>query len=138
MKPLTHLLLSIIPTALLYPIFGINSLIFIIGAVLIDIDHFLGTIFRLKTINPINIYSYYIKINNERKFDAVLDDVYIFHTTEFLIISALLSIENTYFFIFTLGLVYHRILDIFHQIFIIKKIQNNTLILKIFEFVNRT
>lgn len=137
MKPPTHLLLAIIPTILLYEVFGPISLIFLIGAVLIDIDHLLWRIVRSKTINPFKIYAHYNKKIDKREFKMFLDDVHVFHTLEFIIICTVLSINNIYFFIFTLGLVYHRIFDIIYEIFVIKKLLNHTLILKAFEFAKR-
>jgi|TARA_B100001964_G_C14126637_1_gene550865 hypothetical protein len=122
MTPLLHLLISLILAAVFYPIFNLKVLLILAGGVLIDMDHYLFYICRFKDFNIKNCYKYChagIKNNN---FKDTMGMLLIFHNIEFLLISIIFSIYYQLALMFTIGLVFHYIMDITHRYSLAKSI----------------
>ncbi len=115
MVPSMHFLVSLLIAVLLYPIFSWNVLMIFIGGVLIDVDHYLLYIYRFGKFSLKGCYKYHhvdVKKNHHKDvFGALL----IFHTIEFLLLSAFLSLYYTLALIFTVGLLAHYTLDIIER-----------------------
>ena len=115
MVPSIHFLASLFIAVLLYPIFGWNVLMIFVGGVLIDIDHYLLYVYRFGEFSLSKCYKYHhvdVKRNHHKDvFGALL----IFHTIEFLLLSAFLSIYSNSALMFTIGLLAHYILDVIER-----------------------
>lgn len=115
MGPLIHFLVSLFIGVLLYPIFGWRVLMVFAGGILIDIDHYFLYVCRFRKFGLGECYKYYhtnIKKNNFKEF---LGALLIFHTIEFLLLSAFLSAFSSLALMFTIGLLSHYVLDIIHR-----------------------
>ena len=115
MVPLIHFLVSSLIAILLYPIFSWKVLMVFVGGVLIDVDHYLLYVYRFKKFSLKGCYKYHhvdVKKNHHKDvFGALL----IFHTIEFLLLSAFLSLYSTLALMFTVGLSAHYTLDIIER-----------------------
>ena len=115
MVPLMHFLVSLFIAVLLYPIFSWQVLMIFAGGVLIDVDHYLLYVYRFRKFSLKGCYNYHhvdVKKNHHKDvFGALL----IFHTVEFLLLSALLSLYSTLALMFTIGLSAHYALDIIER-----------------------
>jgi len=115
MVPLIHFLVSLLIAMLLYPIFSWKVLMVFAGGVLIDVDHYLLYICRFRKLSLKGCYKYHhvdVKKNHHKDvFGALL----IFHTIEFLLLSAFLSLYSALALIFTVGLLGHYTLDIIER-----------------------
>ena len=113
-----HLITSIIFSMGLYPLIGWYSLWAIVGGYLIDFDHYLWTVGKLKSLSLKKSYNYHF--DRHKKKDYEKDLLHIFHTWEFfafMIVSAAifynLKFEFLYymFLITFLGMLLHVSLD---------------------------
>ena len=120
MLPIYHIFFSIIAAIL---IFLINPsflfiILFLAGAILIDVDHYLLYIVRKKDFSLIRAYKYFrcefkkIKIKKSERPKVLLS---IFHTIEFYIILLVLSYFIVYFWPVLLGCLFHRLLDLIYS-----------------------
>lgn len=107
-----HIIVGIIVSFLLYPIYGLNVLIILISNILIDVDHYLWYIFRIKKYNLINAFNFYKDRKLRKKYGRIL---HIFHTSEILAILIILSFYNKFFFLILMGVVIHLILDVIYE-----------------------
>lgn len=102
-----HFLVSIMLTAILYPFFGSLAFLVFLTSFLIDTDHYLVYVIKMRSFNP-------FKAN--RYFDNNFEDVFcIFHTVEFFLIIVLGAV----FFgvagkILLFGLVVHHVMDFYN------------------------
>ena len=104
-----HITLGIIISILLYPVYGANVLIIFISNLLIDADHYLWYIFRMKSLNLFKAFKFYKNRTLRLKYRNIL---HVFHTIEFLILIIVLSFYFEIFFLILIGIVIHLILDI--------------------------
>ena len=116
MKPILHLLISLILAAVLYPLFNWKVIFIIVGGVLIDIDHYLFYVRRFSDFNIKNCYKY-CDINERKKnnFKDTRGLLLIFHNIEFLLISIIFSIYSQLALMFTIGLIFHYMIDAIHR-----------------------
>jgi len=112
-----HLITSTILTIVLFPFLGIYSLWILVGGYLIDLDHYLWTIFRLKSFSLKKSYNYHLNRCEKENYEK--DLLHIFHTIEFyifmLIASIILYNQKFLFYMSTitlLGMIFHITLDI--------------------------
>ena len=68
---ITHFVTSAVLAGFLYPFYGLNVLFVFIGGFFIDIDHYIYTLFKFKSLNIINSYKFYRKIMKLRKFKEI-------------------------------------------------------------------
>ncbi len=111
MVPIIHILYSIPPTLLLYIFYGYPSLVFLIGSVLIDIDHVFWYFLKHKSLNLYQAYMYHRPGGNNEK-----NILHIFHTIEAWLIFFILSFFNILLWILFLGVTYHLIMDVYDMI----------------------
>lgn len=104
MFPIYHLISSIVPILLLFPIYKYFSLLFLVGNYLIDADHYLWYILRFRDLSLKNAYRESLSKKNGR--------LHILHTVEFLVLMWILSNYSTFFFIIFMGVIFHMSLDI--------------------------
>ena len=114
MKTWIHSAVSLILTALLYPIFNWKAAFIIAGGVLIDIDHYFWYVYQYNDFSLIKSYKFYIKNIERNDFSNVMGLLLVFHTIEFFLIMVFLSFYSVAAFMFTLGLMAHYILDVIY------------------------
>ncbi|MBI2659143.1 hypothetical protein HYX05_03555 [Candidatus Woesearchaeota archaeon] len=118
MKPLAHLLSSLILALSLIPILKWNALLVLAGGFLIDIDHHFWYVYRYRKINIFKAYKFFIKPMDEKNFKSVAGILLIFHTAEFLLIMLALSYISKIALAFTIGLLLHYALDLCYLYFV--------------------
>lgn len=105
-----HIFINSLLAALLY-IPGIinleNALLFVLGGIFFDIDHFLFHIFSEKNISFRNFVDIHKKM-----FRNLEPGLYVFHTFEFLAFLVFMTVNYfPFLFYFTVGHIFHMILD---------------------------
>ena len=116
-----HLGFSILLAALLFPIFGWNSLLILAGGIMADADHYIYYAFKFKKFNPFECNKYFTedgKKSGYHEFDGL---VLVFHTLEFLIIMIVLSLYSKSVLILTIGILSHYLLDFIWFKFFLKR-----------------
>ena len=112
MLPLTHIILSLILAALLKYLSSLTSiqiLVILLSAVLIDVDHWFVYISKKKDLSITRSYNWFVaisKLKNPPRF------LCIFHTIEFFILIAILSLNYIFFQLVLIGMAFHVALDI--------------------------
>ncbi|MBT4057951.1 hypothetical protein HN992_01870 [Candidatus Woesearchaeota archaeon] len=113
-----HFITSLILSLFLYPYLGLYALWILVGGWLIDFDHYLWTLFRLKTLSLKKSYHYHFDRHKDKHYER--DLLHLFHTGEFWLFMILSSITSYYFnqkflfYMFTitfLGMILHLSLD---------------------------
>lgn len=106
MIPSLHFLLSLILFFVLYPYFGLISLLVFAGGWLVDMDHVLCYIFKFKKFSYKKAYKYFmhIKPGGEKIMN-------IFHTIEVWAVMFVLSFYSIYILMISLGLFMHILTD---------------------------
>jgi hypothetical protein len=107
-----HFVASLILAVLLYPFYGILSLIVLIGGFLIDTDHWLWYVYVKKDLSIANSYRYYVSREYRKDRPMV---IHIFHTIEFWALCFFASLYLTPAFILTLGVFSHIFLDFIYS-----------------------
>lgn len=111
MIPVWHFIASTILFIILYPFFGVSSVLAYIGGWLIDLDHMLYYAVKFRSLNYFKANRYFRELKPSGK-----KIINVFHTTEVWLLMLILSFLNTYALIITLGLALHIILDFLYQI----------------------
>lgn len=111
MVPLIHFLASLFIGVLLYPVFGWEVLMIFVGGVLLDVDHYFLYLHRFKKFSLVGCYKYHHVDAKKNHYKDVCNSILIFHTIEFLALSAFLSIYSRLALMFTAGLFAHCLLD---------------------------
>ena len=91
------------------------------GGVLIDVDHYLWYAYRYRKMDFFEAYRYYLKNLAKNDFMADIGILLVFHTIEFLAFMAVLSFYDSAFFLFTVGLASHYMLDVIFLYFVAKR-----------------
>lgn len=110
----THFIISLILAALLYPVFGVKSLLVFLGGFFIDIDHFFWNMIKFRNLNIFEAYEFHNKNIKNNDFTNVTGILLIFHTLEFLLLMLFLSFISEIFLLVTYGLILHLLLDGMH------------------------
>ena len=103
---------GIIISALLYPIYGLNVLIILISNILIDADHYLWYVLKIKDKDLVKAFKFYKNRDIRPKYGRIL---HIFHTAELLILIIILNFYSRFFFFVLIGMVIHLILDVIYE-----------------------
>ncbi|MBW2980423.1 hypothetical protein KY360_03340 [Candidatus Woesearchaeota archaeon] len=111
-----HLIFTIIISIIIAPIVRFNALYFIIGSVLIDVDHYLYYIMRYRKFNLGKIYTYWAKHPNKFAKESIC----VFHTLEFISVVIVLSFFSFKAFILASGILFHLVLDFYNEFVIMK------------------
>lgn len=115
MKISVHFITSSAISILLYQYFNWQVLFVMIGGVLIDIDHYFWYVFKFRKLGIMDCYEYHLTGAKKNNFKDVKGSLMIFHTMEFLLISAALSLYFDLAIVFTIGLLFHYILDVIER-----------------------
>lgn len=114
MYPYQHFISCMILSAILWPFFGVFSLLCFIGGFLVDVDHNLWYMYKHKTWNGFKAYPHYIKAAKNKEYAG--KSFMIFHTIEFCIVLAILSFFYKNVILVLLGLILHWLLDSIHNL----------------------
>lgn len=124
-----HLGFSILLAALFFPIFGWNSLLILVGGVLIDADHYIYYVFKFKKFNPFECNKYFTEDSKKSDYHMFDGLMLVFHTLEFLIVMIVLSFYSKLALALTIGIASHHLLDFIWLYFFLKRfILNHSLI----------
>lgn len=88
-------------------------LLFFAGGILIDIDHYIFYVLRFRRFDPKGMFRYFhdvLKMRHESPYVGL----FIFHTSEFFLITGILSIYFRFFFYILIGMLFHFALDLMH------------------------
>ena len=111
----THFLIGLIVSIILYPFYGIASLIFLAASFLIDIDHYLISLFHGE-INIKKSYLYFRKSRENNRFEKLKNSIFIFHTVEFIALLAILAfLAYSPLWLAVFAIVLHDLLDMFYE-----------------------
>ena len=134
MQITTHFWFTSILAAVLFPVFGWKVLIFYIGGVLVDTDHYMWFIAKYKKISPLKCYNFYMFESPRQSFKPIIGALHVFHTFEYLTLIAVLAFFNNYIFIYLIGLLGHYLLDLAWHVFTAKRvILNHSIVSWIFK-----
>ena len=125
MRTPVHLVVSLILSVLLYPLFGWKVLLILISGVTIDIDHYFWYISKYKKFGLFRCYECLAVEAEKNKWKDVIGSLFIFHTIEFLLIIALASFYNVYALILLIGLLVHYLLDFIWHCYVPKRMITN-------------
>ena len=122
MRVWVHFVFSLIIAIILYPLFGWKALFVLAGGVLIDVDHYIWYAYRHRKMNFFEAYKYYLKNLEKNDFTADIGILLVFHTIEFLAVMIILSFYDASFLLFTIGLLFHYLLDAVFLYFVAKQV----------------
>ena len=109
-----HILIGIIPSLVWIYLTGdlLSAVLFFLASILIDLDHPISMAILEKTINPIKIFNTFKEIhyNGLKTYEERL--FCIFHTMEFMITLALLSLYFNILIPILFGIIFHVIIDL--------------------------
>ena len=111
MKLTFHLMSTLALSLLLYPFYGALSFLSFLGGFFIDVDHYIYYIMKEKDFDIIKSYRYF----STRSFKDFRDQLFIFHTFEFIIPMVIVSFFSEIAFIITLGLLLHLCADWYQE-----------------------
>jgi len=123
-----HVILGTVAAVSLYPLWGApRSLLFLLAAVFIDVDHYIDYLWRTKGKDwrPSQMFRYYEKFN-EHMYDSDNLGFSLFHTLEIFILLFLLAYYINYVFFITIiaGMLFHMVLDMlwlaYYRIFLVR------------------
>ncbi|MEW6062892.1 MAG: hypothetical protein AB1571_00785 [Nanoarchaeota archaeon] len=100
MYPSTHVITSLILAVILYPWFGLYSIAIFLVGFLMDIDHYFEYVVRTRDLSPVRACKeYYECAKRARKLKKAIkvDMLHVFHTVEFLVVIAILSVYSKLF-----------------------------------------
>lgn len=101
-----HLIASLLLAAVLYPFYGLYSLLALVGS-LIDIDHYIFYVIKNRDLNPRKAYNF---CHNK----TYLNIFCILHNLEFIILLAALSLFIPVLFIAAISIAIHLLMDIIY------------------------
>ena len=115
-----HVIISFLIALVLYPFFGLYSILFFLSGFLIDVDHYIEYAIANKDINLFNCLRFFnksshknIKLLKDGKAEEE-DKTYfhIFHSFEFIILLGVFSFFSKILFFVFLGVLSHVLLDL--------------------------
>lgn len=110
MLPKVHIILGVLFSVLVWQLFQttlLQAIIIFLASFLIDVDHYLDYAYHKRDISLKNSYFWNKNLPIDHK--ALL---HIFHTIEFFILIAILSIFYKFFVLILLGFLFHSIFDL--------------------------
>jgi len=111
MKLYIHFIISLISAVILFPYYGIVSFAIFIGGFLIDIDHYFIYIKKFKSRDILKAYRYFM----DTDYMIHQGTFFVFHSTELLLFSILLSFRYDWALMVSIGLLEHYILDLIDE-----------------------
>jgi len=115
MNLVVHILISAVLFVILFPFYGFLSLLVFVSGVLIDIDHLIHYYSKFKNFNLKRAYYFYKSDTG----GSSVGDLFLFHHLDLFVVFVAFSFFSKSFFILTLGLLFHYILDYIHELYII-------------------
>ncbi len=119
---ITHFILAVIFSFFLFPLFGWDVWLIVLGGTFIDLDHFITNSFRFK--KPKDILTYFSKqfrfFMRKPEGDNKVR-LYPFHSIEFLVVLTILALFFRPAFLILIGVVFHLISDLISDTFILKR-----------------
>lgn len=118
MMPKWHVLYSLVIAYLIFHFFQISffsAFLIFLSAIFIDLDHYFLFISKEKKIHPKKFWDW--SMNRKKQWEKVKDKkiyqypIFIFHGFETLLILAVLSFLNLFFFWIFIGFSFHLFLD---------------------------
>jgi hypothetical protein len=88
-----------------------QAFIAFLSSFLVDVDHYLIYVFRTKNLSFKKAYGFFVESTNKIYYRGYRCPLFIFHTIEFLIIIAVLSIYFKIFLFVIAGVLLHWALD---------------------------
>lgn len=123
MLPKHHIVLGlsfVLVFWMIYPLGLFNASIIFFSSVLIDVDHYFLYIVKKKDFSLRRAYKYFVKLGGKEKrnkkrdslpFWRKLNEDFIFHRAEFLVVIAILGIFIKAFWFMLIGLIFHLTMD---------------------------
>jgi len=109
-----HAKLTAIAALFLLPFWsGMQILLFSIGSIFIDIDHYIFYVFRCRRLSIKGMFEYHEKLF-EQKDRIPYAGICIFHTIDFFIIIGILSFYYHIFLYLLIGLLFHFVVDLIY------------------------
>ncbi len=108
MLPQWHFLLGAIFALLLWPIFGLGSLIIFAASFLVDFDHYLLYVKLTKNYNLSKAYYFMKKLAKDKSGKKYL---FVFHTLELWLLLIAASFYSRYIFLIFIGVILHMLFD---------------------------
>lgn len=105
MKIKSHFFSGLVLFALLYPFFGIKSIIVPFLSVIIDVDHVFGVLMKNRKFS-LKRFLFYIRNDHYQV-------LHVFHTIEFVILCGILSFFSDVFILIFITVLIHFIMDYF-------------------------
>ena len=127
MLPRWHILFGGIFSLLIWIVAPKTKLIFILSvflsSFLIDLDHYLSSVFRTKRLSLFHAFEYHRKIDElelKKKKQGIREkgDFHLFHTIEFHILIGILGLYWIGFFYIFLGIIFHSLIDIYSLLYV--------------------
>jgi hypothetical protein len=119
---LTHFIVTSILAVALFKFFGWAVLLLYVGGVLIDMDHYLYSLFVYKEISIIKSYKYFRQVSVQKNIRIYNTIIRIFHNVEFLVLIGIGAFFSRYVFIIAIGVYSHILMDIISELKIFKYI----------------
>jgi hypothetical protein len=112
MKVWIHCAAGIILTAFLFPVYDWGSLWIIAGMVLIDFDHYVYYVFKIKDYSLRRAVNFYKEITRKKDIKAYHNVLRMFHTLEIITVMVILSFFFEFIMIITIGILIHISMDV--------------------------
>ena len=106
-----HIIQSLVISVVLFPFLGVDTVIFFVSAVLIDIDHYLDYVFICRRFSVRGMFRFHDFIAKNIKLVYGLS---IFHTVEVFLILFVFGFWNYRFWIVLCGFLVHFIFDCYN------------------------
>ncbi|MBU0471571.1 MAG: hypothetical protein KKF89_01265 [Nanoarchaeota archaeon] len=107
-----HVLISAVLFVVLYPFFGVWSLLVFVGGVLVDADHVFWYLVNSSSFSVKKTYNYCKVIEKRKDISAYRDMTMIFHSFDTLLLSVVISFFFSQFWFVVIGLVVHLFADL--------------------------
>ena len=128
MRPKYHVLFSFLFSAGLFFFFPritlLGAIVIFMGAVLIDVDHYLYYVFKKKDLSLRRAYRFFImQLHVARKHkEHYQSPLCIFHTVEALILMTVLALYSKIWLYVLVGSLLHFVLDLYETLIVHKNI----------------
>lgn len=109
MLPLPHFIISLGICILLYPFFGLWTLLILAASILIDVDHYMTYVVRSKKVGLNGAYNFFRERFKRGDLSKML---LLFHTIEYFILMGIASFFSDIIMLLFLGSLLHMSLDI--------------------------
>lgn len=106
-----HAIQASVGSVILAPFFGIDTIVFFLSVILIDVDHYFDFAIICKRFGIRDMFKYHKLVWHERQTVYGLS---LFHTVEIFLLLFIFGFWSHYFWIVLLGFTVHFMSDIYH------------------------